>query len=70
MSNILNTSFKSILDNFGNPSVEFKFQYMCDNERKESSILIPINAKNLTEDVIEHYIQRAEAHIKERRGNY
>lgn len=70
MSNILSTSFKSILDNNGERVIEFKFDYNCDNERKESTMIIPLNPNELTQDTVDHYVDLANEHIKQRRNGY
>ena len=68
MSNIREHYFKSILDNHGNRVVEFGFAYDCDNEKKHSTILIPVDINNLTEQHINDYMLIAAQHIEQRRN--
>lgn len=69
MSNILESGFKSILDNFGNPAVEFSYTYMCDDARKTSTTLIPVRASELTQEIVDNAVDEAEDQIKQRRND-
>ena len=67
MGNILESSFDSILDNYGNSVTEFKYTYMCSDERKTSTSILPLRSNELTQRIVDAAIDEAEEHIKQRR---